>query len=88
VDHVEITPKEVLTAINQLKLKKASDINGLSSEHLKYGGLKLIETLVALFNKILDSAIYPDAFNSFSARHFFKFAYPKMPGFLAVSCLF
>ena len=62
MDHAEITSKEVLTAINQLKLKKASDINGLSSEHLKYGGLKLIETLVALFNKILDSAIYPDAF--------------------------
>jgi hypothetical protein len=56
------TEMEVAIAISSMKTGKVSDSYGISAEHLKYGGKGVVLTLLELFNSILYSTVYPEAF--------------------------
>jgi hypothetical protein len=53
---------EVAKAITSMKTGKASDSYGISAEHIKYGGKGVVLSLLELFNSILNSTVYPEAF--------------------------
>ena len=57
-----ITVHEVDEAICALKMRKAPDLNGISSEHLIYAKEILIQPLCTLFNSMLEISYIPDAF--------------------------
>ena len=54
-----ITGIEVSRCINKLHLKKAPGHDGISAEHLKYGGLSLCRRLVLLFNACIKAEYIP-----------------------------
>ena len=55
----QISAAEVTVAINKLKTKKASGLDGITAEMLKYCGKPLIPCLTKLFNMIFRSKTYP-----------------------------
>ena len=57
---VDITSEEVTHAIPRLKLGKAVGDDGLSAEHLRYGGVSLVNWMVQGFNSILAQEIIPN----------------------------
>ena len=57
---VEITEEEVTYAIQRLKLGKAAGHDGISSEHLRFGGQSLVKWLVKVFNSVLTHEQIPD----------------------------
>ena len=57
--NAKVSGDEVTTAINSLKCGKATGIDGLPAEFLKYSPKVLIEILVNLFNAILSSGCFP-----------------------------
>ena len=59
-----VTEKEVSDLISQLKTGKACGYDGVDSEHLKYGGPKLISVLSKLFNECINVNIFPEMFKS------------------------
>lgn len=59
-----ITAEEVQLAIKQLKPNKAPGPDGLTNEFYKTLGPKLIDTLVVVFNDLLDGKDLPLYFNS------------------------
>ena len=54
----------VYKVIQQLKNNKAKDEAGVSAEHIKFGGLTLVETIKDIVNKILEDASIPDCLKS------------------------
>jgi hypothetical protein len=54
--------EEVVKQIKSLKAGKAADSDGISAEHIKYGGIELAKILQQLYNKILQVATYPTLF--------------------------
>ena len=56
---IPITTAEIRYAINQLKLKKASDVVGLVSEHLKSATTIIANYLTPVFNTIISMGEYP-----------------------------
>ena len=54
-----ISDEEVIRCIRKLKNCKAPGWDRLTAEHLKHGGSKLVETLVHLFNRIIEIEVYP-----------------------------
>ncbi|CAC5416031.1 unnamed protein product [Mytilus coruscus] len=56
-----ITSSEISKLISLLKRKKSIDVDGLSSEHLIYGGSALAEYLTTLLNNILYTKHVPAA---------------------------
>ena len=57
--NAKVSEDEVTTAINSLKCGKATGIDGIPAEFLKYSPKMLIEILVNLFNAILSSGCFP-----------------------------
>ncbi|CAG2225453.1 unnamed protein product [Mytilus edulis] len=47
-----VTSSEISKLISQLKKRKSGDVDGLTSEHLIYGGIALIDYLTTLINNI------------------------------------
>ena len=58
------TSEETVKGITLLKSKKASDNNSISNEMIKASLPSLSSFLVTLFNKILQSQIYPEEWSS------------------------
>jgi len=58
------TPVEVLNGLKLLKTGKASGIDSISNEMLKYGAKHLCQPLVSLFNTILDKGTFPSNWNT------------------------
>ena len=54
--------KEVELAVNKLHSKKACGMDGISAEHLKYGGKSLVSVLRTLFNWIIGLEQIPTNF--------------------------
>ncbi len=59
---IPITIYEVETVVNSLPNGKVSGFDNITYEHVKYGGLKLKETLVYLFNRIINEENIPKSF--------------------------
>ena len=51
---------EVNSVLNELPKGKSPGIDGLCYEILKCGGEKLLDYMVKLFNKILETGLFPD----------------------------
>jgi hypothetical protein len=60
----KITPQEILAAINKLKRGKSCGPDGILNEMLKAGASSLLPILEKIFNQILTSGNYPDAWRS------------------------
>ena len=54
-----INEKEIHQVIKSLNSGKSPDEMGLTAEHLKYSGETLLPTLVAIFNDIIRTKLYP-----------------------------
>ena len=52
---------EVLKAISGLKYRKKGGPDGLTNEHLKYGGLSLAASLARLFNAMYETEFVPSS---------------------------
>ena len=57
-----ISTNEVQKAINKLKMNKSCGYDGISAEHVKYGGALLVVTLTIMFNLILRFEYIPRNF--------------------------
>jgi hypothetical protein len=55
---------DIERAVSRLKAGKALDENGLSAEHIKYGGKLLIPVLTRLINAIVDRGKIPELFKT------------------------
>ena len=60
--HIHI--EEILKCVMSMKSGKAADEQGITSEHLKYGGKKLIAVLSKLINYIFANVHLPSALKS------------------------
>ena len=58
-----INCKEVKCAIKQLNNSKSAGIDLINNEFLKYGSSTLVLPIVKIFNKVLDSGIFPEQWN-------------------------
>ena len=56
----EATNEMVYQVIQKLKNNKAADELGLTSEHIKYGGISLVESMTSVINSILKEVEIPD----------------------------
>ncbi|CAC5398449.1 unnamed protein product [Mytilus coruscus] len=56
-----VTSSEISKLISQLKKRKSGDVDGLTSEHLIYGGIALIDYLTTLINNIFNTKHIPAA---------------------------
>ena len=72
LDHIEITPFEVLKALNRLDVNKSSGPDQLPTKIIKLTALLIYEPLTQLFNKSLTSGIYPSAWKHAKVRPIFK----------------
>ena len=59
-DNLVISKKDVKVALKKLKNRKSPGVDGITNELLKYGGESIIEQLLILINKILQSHKIPD----------------------------
>lgn len=71
-DDVLITEEELRKRIQKLKNRKAAGTDNIPNELLKYGGKKLIEKMLTLFNKILNTAQIPEDWRSSITIPIFK----------------
>ena len=55
-----ISADDVSLALRKGKNNKAAGINGIPVEFYKYGGDELVNTMLALFNYLLEKGCYPD----------------------------
>lgn len=56
--------EDIMNIINGLKFGKAPDELSLTSEHLRYGGSKLVQVLHVIFEKIWNECYIPKCFKS------------------------
>ena len=56
------TQEEVTDTCSSLKNRKAPGLDGVTSEHLKFGGVKLIALLTLLVNAITNNEYVPESF--------------------------
>ncbi|CAH2105496.1 unnamed protein product [Euphydryas editha] len=59
-------------ALEQLKNNKASDEDGITSDHLKTGGTPVLKVLQKLFNTVLLEDVTPEAWNRSAVVFFFE----------------
>ncbi|CAG7718362.1 unnamed protein product, partial [Allacma fusca] len=64
--------EEIDLVIKKLKYGKAADPNGITNEQIKYGGEKLRENLLILFNKILEKQQTPSSWKNSNIILIFK----------------
>ena len=62
--HMSITTHEVSKYIASLKNRKAADIHGITSEHLKYASQEIIQIIAYLSNEILKLGKLPSSFKT------------------------
>ena len=60
--HHAINQKSVKKHLSSLKNKKAADLYGITSEHLKFSSNKLARILTTLINKVLSEEKLPSQF--------------------------
>ncbi len=58
-----ITAKELMTAVNKLKLNKSSGPDSIPNEVIKASAPIMLEILLKLFNSILNNGVYPPSWN-------------------------
>ena len=56
----DITEEEIINAIQKLKNGKATGIDNVSHQYLKYSASLLVPVFTKLFNLVFDSGIIPD----------------------------
>ena len=56
---LDIGTEEVNSAVTMMKIKKSAEEDGLTAEHLKYGGNCIIVWLAEILNAIVDSEQIP-----------------------------
>ena len=87
----EITMKELEHAIGKLKRNKANGLDNILNEFLIFGGTQLKIVLLKLFNKILETGLFPSVWASGEIIPIFKSGDPNIPsnyrGITLVSCL-
>ena len=54
------TIEELERALHKLKIRKACGLEGLSAEHLKFGGQAILTWLLKIFNSIIELEAIPD----------------------------
>ena len=59
-DNLVISKEDVKVALEKLRNRKSPGVDGITNELLKYGGESIIEQLLILINKILQSHKIPD----------------------------
>lgn len=57
---VPFTLAEVNEAVKRLKLRKASGLDGLQPEHLRFGGQSLLLWVQQICNSIIEFEVIPD----------------------------
>jgi hypothetical protein len=67
-----ITIEELEPVIRKLKNNKASDVNGMRNEYIKYAGLKLKQSLLKLLNEILITITVPKRWEKMRIRTIYK----------------
>ena len=68
----EITEKDVLEAIKKLKKKKAADQDGMKNEMIISGGKDLLNSIIAMFNKILKEKEIPSKWENMRIKSIYK----------------
>ena len=56
---IGFSTEEVISAVTKMKIKKSAGEDGLTAEHLKYGGNCIIVWLAEILNAIVDSEQIP-----------------------------
>ena len=83
-----VTEKKVLKAINSLKKKKSSGIDGLSQEHLVLGAKAFVIPLTRIINTSIVNGEFPDAWKEALITPILKKGVPTMKeNYRPVSCL-
>eukprot|EP00794_Sanderia_malayensis_P004256 gene4257-4822_t len=59
--NMAISEDEIRAVVKKLKNNKASGVDGVLNEFLKYGTDKIVTTLIIIFNLIFDVGIFPEA---------------------------
>ncbi len=68
----DLTLEEIARAVSSLKKKKSSGADGITAEHLKYGGPSITVWLKRIFNAILALETIPSSLNSGLISPIFK----------------
>ena len=58
-----ITEEEIISASNKLKNNKSPGVDNIVSEYIKASIMPMMKCYVGLFNKILDSGVFPEAWS-------------------------
>lgn len=89
--NMNIEECEVLIAIKNLKNGKATGLDGISNEMIKYGQHILIKPLTKIFNAVLQSGLYPQTWAKGYISPIFKTGNPLEPnnyrGITISSCI-
>ena len=51
---------EIIGALKKMKGSKAADMDGIVVEVLKNGGISIIDLLLRIFNKCMESGVVPE----------------------------
>ena len=73
-----VTFDEVVGILKQFKRGKAAGPDGILNEMLMYGGTKILETLVQLFNTVIKHACCPKDWRRSFVVHLFKDGDPEL----------
>ena len=71
-DPLKVTETEVRKVVNELKRKKAPDLEDFRNEYLKGGGEEMILSLVTLFNQILKELSVPEQWAKVKVKSIYK----------------
>ena len=90
--HEHVTTDEMLKVVRTLKNNKSSGNDQILNEFLKYSPPKIIDTIVRLFNVILDTGIFPKQWSVGIIKPLYKNTGAKdnlnnYRGFTILSCL-
>ena len=55
----QISGKELINALSKIKLNKSAGLDKISNKLLKAAGQSICETLLSIFNLILETGIFP-----------------------------
>ncbi|KAK3085377.1 hypothetical protein FSP39_002384 [Pinctada imbricata] len=61
---INLSMENVVMKINGMKNGKSPDSNGISAEHLKFGGQTLAKVLQIIFNKVCEERKIPESFKN------------------------
>ena len=60
-DRIKLSLSEIEKAISSLNKRKAADINGLTVEHILYGGDELLQNVATVIQQIFDQECIPES---------------------------